>query len=64
MATCTDIDAALARLDAKIDAIPKIDEQGIIQKASSHAQSILKPEIAQIGVVAGGAVIAANQSST
>lgn len=62
MATCTDIDAALARLEAKIDAIPRVDEQSIIQKVSNHAQSILKPEIAQVGVIAGGAVITANQA--
>lgn len=62
--TCSDVYAAIARLEAKIDSIPRVDEQSIINKASSNAQAVLKPEIAGIGVVAGGAVITAGGAAS
>lgn len=64
MSSCTDIDAALARLEAKIDAIPRIDEQSIINRASSDAQSKLNPKISEVGVFAAGAVVTATQSQS
>lgn len=61
--SCSDIYAAIARVEAKIAAIPRVDENSIINKAVDKSSGILKPEIAQIGVVAGGAAITAGRAT-
>jgi len=57
--SCSDIYAAIASLERKIDSIPRVDENSIINKAVDKSSGVLKPRIDEVGVIAGGAVITA-----
>lgn len=64
MTSCTDISSALGRLESKIDSIPRVDENSIVNKAVKKSSSIFDPKIASVGVVAAGAAITATQSQS
>ncbi|MUL39342.1 hypothetical protein [Gloeocapsopsis dulcis] len=51
MSECADIYAAIARLERKVDSIPRVNEQAIINKAIAGAKQLLKPEIAAAAAV-------------
>ncbi len=54
--SCAQISAELAALRAEVARLKPVDENSIINKAIAGAQSLLKPEIAGVAVVAAGAV--------
>ncbi|WP_439566432.1 hypothetical protein [Gloeocapsopsis crepidinum] len=57
MADCSEIYAAIARLERKIDSIPRVNEQAIIQKSVNLSKSALLPEFAKYAPLAAfGAV--------
>ncbi|MUL39310.1 hypothetical protein [Gloeocapsopsis dulcis] len=47
MSECSDIYAAIARLEKKIDSIPRVNEQAIIQQSVALSKSALLPEFAK-----------------
>ena len=57
MSECSDIYAALARLERKIDSIPRVNEQAIIQKSVNLSKSAILPQLANYAPLAAfGAV--------
>lgn len=53
--SCAQISAELAALRAEVARLKPVDENSIINKAIAGAESLLKPEIAGVAVVAAGA---------
>jgi hypothetical protein len=63
MSECAELRAAIARLEAKIDGLGKIDEQSIIDKAVQQAGQLFDPKFAAIGLVASGAAAEATEAA-
>lgn len=63
MNECAELRVAIARLEGKINALSKINEQSIIEKAVKQAAQAIRPEIVAVGFVATGAAAKAAEAT-